>query len=261
MPVLEAYPRAAPAGPADFYAFEIDDYEQRCYEAFDVVDYERMEKLRTAFRKVYGSTTLPPGLMRTPDEQRHFVKGLRKPALKRPMSAAATDQPRTPAQPLAADVDTSVAQAHRNAADAEWAKARSLLFALAQQTLTAAEAGVRLYRILRAVPSLLTEHSSGYCSQCIEGGGGATRVAPDLFPLPFPEPLVLGEHFDLEDFSGRPTDERLFAHGTNAWLALVVAGINAMGGYFFIGTPHGPASEAQLKALNLLKADLSSFRQ
>ena len=42
-------------------------------------------------------------------------------------------------------------------------------------------------------------------------------------------------------------------------VGLGVAGINAMSRYFYIGTPHGPASEAQLKVLTLLQSDCRHF--
>ena len=101
--------------------------------------------------------------------------------------------------------------------------------------MTAAEAGVQLYRVLRAVPSLVTERSSGYTSPCVEGSVGNSRVTPDLLPLPVPEPLALRKDVDVTLFAKAPSTAAGVTLGTEAWLAVLVVEINAMGGHYFVG--------------------------
>ena len=84
----------------------------------------------------------------------------------------------------AADVDTSWAKASDNASELEWAKARSELSVLAQRSMCAAEAGIRLYGILRRVPSLLTGELGSLITPEVEGGGRASSASRELLPLP-----------------------------------------------------------------------------
>ena len=220
------------------------------------------EAKRLVHRNSCPDVPLPPCLMRTPFEaRRHVATQPHATVLKRKAPGAATSatQPSAAgAGPGAAEsLERRISVAHRNAADADWGKARKLLQQLAQTPMTAAETGVRNYSILRAVPSLLTEYSSGYCSPCVEGSRGSSRISADLLPLPMPEPSA------LSNWSRRPdvdaSDPSFISWGAECWLALVVAGINAMGGHFFIGAPHGPCTDAQSKALALLRKDCLHF--
>ena len=225
---------------------------------FDIDVYTKRERLRTAYHREHPARPLPQNIARTPNEARHFIQGLEPPLKASRQSALKPARTKRPIETLP-DLKTTTAQAHLNASSSEWQKARATLLTLTQSSMTAAESGVQLYHLLRTVPGLLAEKSSGYTTPCSEGSRGSSRISPDLLPLPCPDIAILSNEHLQRWYRSTTLQPAAITHGAEAWLALVIVAINAMGGFFYNGPPSGPATEAQTKAINLLRADCQHF--
>ena len=158
------------------------------------------------------------------------------------------------------DMDTSWAKASDNASELEWAKARSELQLLAQRSMCAAEAGIRLYGVLRRVPGLLTGELGSIVSPDVEGGGKKTSAQRELLPLPLPRIKPLRESDITVMFHSKAIlGPKALQTGAEAWQHLLVSALNGLDSHGNCVSIFGPPSEAQASALNALLEDCTQF--
>ena len=101
-------------------------------DEFSVSQLTAREAMRASRRSIHPSSPLPPCLMRTPFEaRRHLAAQSRVPVLKRkaPGASSSLTGPSAagPGQGAAEGLERRIAVAHRNAADADWGKARKFI--------------------------------------------------------------------------------------------------------------------------------------
>ena len=120
---------------------------------------------------------------------RHRTTRPRRSALRAPAAPSGRDRRDDLGSP-----DESWIRASDNAFELEWLSARSALRDLAQRSMSAAETGVRLQRVLQRFPSLMSDESGLPNSSRVEGEGGSEcRVRRELLPLPLPQCRLVRE--------------------------------------------------------------------
>ena len=181
----------------------------------------------------------------------------RTPAIRRTRSAPASGRV---FEANAEEIDQSWANAADHAAELEWAKVRAEISVLAQRSMCAAEAGVRLQAIFRRTPSLLTNELGTVITPDVEGLRGAPRASRELLPLPLPKPKLIKESeisalFQSDAILG-PKTQRL---GAEAWQDLLVSALNGLDSHGNCVSLFGPPTEPQAKALEALLEDCRLF--
>ena len=132
------------------------------------------------------------------------------------------DRPSYPSHRGSDSVDRSWTRAADNAAELEWAQARTELDYLAHKSMSAAEAGIRLSSLIRRVPSLLANGLGSELLSDVEGAGKTADRKRELLPLPLPKLKPVGKSEMVELFESSaiitPHAQRL---GAEAWQHLL----------------------------------------
>ena len=112
-----------------------------------------------------------------------------------------------------------------------WASVRSKLQNLSKKSMSVAEAGARLYELLRVCPGLLT--GAVRIPDTASGDDGESNhfQEGELLPLPAPHIAVKSseELSRLFPAKGEPSKEAV-VYATDAWLVLVIEALNTIGG-------------------------------
>ena len=111
-----------------------------------------------------------------------------------------------------------------------WASVRSKLQNLSRKSMSVAEAGARLYELLRVCPGLLTGAVRIPDTASGDDGESTHFQEGELLPLPVPHIAVKSPE-ELNRFfpnTGEPSKEAV-VYATDAWLVLVIEALNTMG--------------------------------
>lgn len=115
--------------------------------------------------------------------------------------------------------------------------ARKAVEELAQRSMSAAEAGVRLYATYRQYPSLLADQGGAKSSQL--GGDGSGSARRELLPRPTPT-VALIRPAEIEGMlpSDKVLGPRAKQHGAEAWIVAALNGLDSHGNCVsFFGPP------------------------
>ena len=149
-------------------------------------------------------------------------------------------------------LESSLAEATGVADLTEWESFRRECLGLAQRSMTLAETGARLLKACSRSAGVLAAGDEAFPFTSFAGSCGSARVTPDLLPLPLPRfPAAGSNELDRLFPPGAPTSLEGYKYGAQAWLHLVVYGLNQM--YTGSARPAaGPPTEAQKRAIALL---------
>ena len=122
-------------------------------------------------------------------------------------------------------------EADRNATEMEFESARLEIEELVVRSMSAAEAGVRLQRLLMRHPDLLCGQGGRTTQDGGDGGMPREGSVPkrELLPLPLPKvTLVRVSEIDAMFPSGKILGPKVKTHGAKAWHYLLVAALNGL---------------------------------
>ena len=149
-----------------------------------------------------------------------------------------------------------------NATEMEFESTRLEIEEMVVRSMSAAEAGVTLQRLLMRHPDLL--RGQGGRTTLDGGDGGMPREGSipkrELLPLPLPKvTLVRTSEIEAMFPSGKVLGPKARAQGANAWHYLLVAALNGLDSHGNCVSFFGPPTPAQAAALQKLLVDCERF--